>query len=177
MLQAGRDVSMTAAQIGSLEGTTIEAGSNIRANSAEQYDYTMADVKVKKSGIMGSGMGFMIGTQKSTDTQSGSYITQVGTTIGSVKGNTQIKAGDTVHLTTTNVASGQDVIIGGQDVILDGAYNTADENYYAKRSSSGLTVSLGGVVPSVLQSASNYISQGNHRDNTLLGTLEYGETI
>lgn len=174
-LQAGQDVSLIAAQIGSTERTSIAAGGNINSNSAEQYDYAFSDVNIKKSGLMGAGMGFMIGTQKSTDAQSGTYTTQVGTTIGSVKGSTVIKAGNAIHLSTTNVVSGQDITIAGQEVLLDGAYNTADERYYAKRSSSGLTVSLGGVVPSMVQSASHYINQGNHRENTLLGALEYGE--
>ncbi|KAF1681374.1 hypothetical protein VER_07930 [Veillonella sp. R32] len=171
-LQAGRDVSMTAAQIGSLEGTTIEAGSNIRANSAEQYDYTMADVKVKKSGIMGSGMGFMIGTKKSTDEQQGEAITQVGTTIGSVNGNTQIKAGDTVHLTTTDVIGRSGVFVTGQDVILDGNQNTSTNQYMHKESSSGLTVSLGGQVATSITDGIRYKNQAKDRDNTILKSLE-----
>ena len=171
-LQAGQDVSLTAAQIGSTERTSIAAGGNINSNSAEQYDYAFSDVNIKKSGLMGAGMGLMIGTQKTTDRALGEGITQVGTLIGSLQGNVTMKAGEDIHLTSSNIVGATGIHIEGRQVTLDGKENISREHYVHETSSSGLSVSLGGTVVSVGATAVNYIQQAGDRKDKRLAALE-----
>lgn len=85
-MESGQDMNLTAATIVGTEATALRAGGSVTATSAEQYDHEASMLSVKKSGLMGSGLGFMIGTQKTTDKALGEGLTQVGNVIGSSKG-------------------------------------------------------------------------------------------
>jgi filamentous hemagglutinin len=174
-LGANQDVNLTAATVAAQDDVTLAAGRNITTTSDTQYDQSQADTKVKTSGIMGAGMGIMIGTKKVKDTYDGEWKTQVGTTIASTGGNVNISAGDTAHLTTTDVVGQKGITVTAQDIILDGNRNEVREKQTHEESQSGLTVSLGGNVATTLETVRNTIRQGHSRDNKTLQALEYYE--
>ncbi|OKY52980.1 hypothetical protein BSR42_09860, partial [Megasphaera cerevisiae] len=174
-LGANQDVNLTAATVAAQDDVTLAAGRNITTTSDTQYDKSQADTKVKSSGIMGAGLGIMIGTKKVKDTYDGEWKTQVGTTLASTGGNVTISAGDTAHLTTTDVVGQKGIDVTAQDIILDGNRNEAREKQTHEESQSGLTVSLGGNVATTLETVRNTIRQGHSRDNKTLQALEYYE--
>ncbi|KAF1678735.1 hemagglutinin repeat-containing protein, partial [Veillonella sp. R32] len=174
-LSARDSINLIATQVVGTADVNIGAGKDITTTSAEQYDYSMADVKVKKSGIMGSGMGFMIGTKKSTDEQQGEAITQVGTKIGSLSGIVSLQAGHTIHATTTDMIGKEGVTIAGNSVRLDGKEDTIMDYAYHKERSSGLTVNLGGTVMNVANTARNVVRTTKNQRDARLKALEYVE--
>lgn len=93
-MESGQDMNLTAATIVGTEATALRAGGSVTATSAEQYNHEASKLSVKKSGLMGSGLGFMIDTQKTTDTALGEGLTQVWTVIGSSKGTLGWKDSD-----------------------------------------------------------------------------------
>jgi filamentous hemagglutinin len=124
---------------------------------------------------MGAGMGIMIGTKKTKDTADGEWKTQVGTTIASSGGTVNLSAGDTAHLTTTDVIGQKGVNLTAQDVILDGKMNEAKENRTHEESQSGLTVSLSSPVISAAEGARTVVRAAQTRDNKTLRVLELYE--
>jgi filamentous hemagglutinin family protein len=174
-MAAGQDIHMTAATVVGQNDVNIAAGRNLTTTSDTQYDRSESYEKVTSSGIMGAGMGILIGTKKTKDTADGEWKTQVGTTIASSGGTVNLSAGDTAHLTTTDVIGQKGVNLTAQDVILDGKMNEAKENRTHEESQSGLTVSLSSPVISAAEGARTVVRTAQTRDNKTLRALELYE--
>ena len=179
-IESGKDMHLTAATVVGDTAVTLRAGGNLTATSAEQYDHEASMIRVKKSGLMGAGLGIMIGTQQTKDTAMGEGITQVGTVIGSGQGAVIVEVGKNIHLTSSDVIGAKGIHIEGNSVILDGKNNITRERYEHEASSSGLSISLGGSVASAATTAVNYLQQVNHRSDKrleALETLEAGKSL
>ena len=171
-MESGKDMHLTAATVVGDTAVTLRAGGNLTATAAEQYDHEASMISVKKSGLMGSGLGIMIGTQQTKDTAMGEGITQVGTVIGSGQGRATVEAGTHIHLTSSDVIGAKGIHIEGNSVTLDGKNNITRERYEHEASSSGLSISLGGSVANAATTAVNYLQQANHRSDKRLAALE-----
>ena len=143
-LQGGKDISLTGSAAASTKETTLSAGRNISIHAAEETDKEIHKKQVKKSGLIGSGLGFTIGSEKKKDSYDTEETMQAGSTVGSVKGNVTIAAGQTVSVRASDIIAGKDTLITGRNVDIeskDNTYRGKEEHEYKK---SGLTVSLGG---------------------------------
>ena len=151
---ANNDVTLTSLLMWwSTAGTSVLAGHNVITDAAAEHTLSTASKDVKKSGIMGAGMGIMIGKKQSKDNYYIDETTHKSTTLGATDGKVTVQAGDTVHLTTTNAVGKVGVIIVGQDILLDGKADVYKQEERHEQKSSGLTVSLGGSVVEKLDSA------------------------
>ena len=143
-IEGGKDISLTGSAAASTKETTLSAGRNISINAAEETDKEIHKKQVKKSGLIGSGLGFTIGSEKKKDSYDTEETMQVGSTVGSVKGNVTITAGNNVTVRASDIIAGKDTLITGRNVDIeskDNTYRGKEEHEYKK---SGLTVSLGG---------------------------------
>ena len=172
---ANNDVTLTSSNVVSTAGTSVLAGHNVITDAAAEHTLSTASKDVKKSGIMGAGMGIMIGKKQSKDNYSIDETTHKATTLGSTDGEVTLQAGDTVHLTTTDIIADKGIRLSGQDIVLDGKEN----HYLAKESheykSSGLTVSLGGSVANAINTAYGLQQKAKGREDKRLAALEYME--
>ncbi len=143
-IEGGKDISLTGSAAASTKETTLSAGRNISINAAEETDKEIHKKQVKKSGLIGSGLGFTIGSEKKKDSYDTEETMQRGSTVGSVKGNVTITAGNNVTVRASDIIAGKDTLITGRNVDIeskDNTYRGKEEHEYKK---SGLTVSLGG---------------------------------
>ena len=143
-LQGGKDISLTGSAAASTKETALSAGRNISIHAAEETDKEIHKKQVKKSGLIGSGLGFTIGSEKKKDSYDTEETTQAGSTVGSIKGNVTITAGQTASVRASDIIAGKDTLITGRNVDIeskDNTYRGKEEHEYKK---SGLTVSLGG---------------------------------
>ena len=143
-LQGGKDISLTGSAAASTKETALSAGRNISIHAAEETDKEIHKKQVKKSGLIGSGLGFTIGSEKKKDAYDTEKTTQAGSTVGSIKGNVTIHAGQTASVRASDIIAGKDTLITGRNVDIeskDNTYKGKEEHEYKK---SGLTVSLGG---------------------------------
>ena len=143
-IEGGKDISLTGSAAASTKETTLSAGRNISIHAAEETDKEIHKKQVKKSGLIGSGLGFTIGSEKKKDSYDTEETTQRGSTVGSVKGNVTITAGQTASVSASDIIAGKDTLITGRNVDIeskDNTYRGKEEHEYKK---SGLTVSLGG---------------------------------
>ena len=172
---ANNDVALTSSNVVSTDGTSVLAGHDVITDAAAEHTLSTASKDVKKSGIMGAGMGIMIGKKQSKDNYSIDETIHKATTLGSTNGEVTVQAGDTVHLTTTDIIADKGIRLSGQDILLDGKEN----HYLSKESheykSSGLTVSLGGSVASAINTAYGLQQKAKGRDDKRLAALEYME--
>ena len=169
---ANNDVTLTSSNIVSTAGTSVLAGHDVITDAAAEHTLSTASKDVKKSGIMGAGIGIMIGKKQSKDNYYIDETTHKATTLGSTDGKVTVQAGDTVHLTTTNAVGKDGVTIVGQDILLDGKDDVYKQEERHERKSSGLTVSLGGSVVEKLDSAVKKQHSASNRKNNHFKSLE-----
>ena len=174
-VKANRNVSVTGSNILGTKDVSVSAGNDVRTDSGEETQRDDVYQYSKKSGLMGAGIGFTIGSKKVTDTTDGRYKTQVASNISSSDGEINVKAGNAIHSTTTNYFSNQPADLSAQNVIVDGKHNTAHVVQSHEEKRSGLTVSVGGQIVNELNNVQQLGKRANSRKNSNLSTLEYLE--
>ena len=171
-MKANRNVLVTGSNILGTKDVSVSAGNDVRTDSGEETQRDDVYQYSKKSGLMGAGIGFTIGSKKVTDTLEGNSKTNVNTLIGSVNGKISIDANNKAHLTSTDIIGKDDIEVSASDITLDGKHDTVASKQVHEEKQSGLTVSLGGSIASALTTARGLQRKANSRDDKRLGTLE-----
>ena len=174
-VKANRNVSVKGSNILGTKDVSVFAGNDVRTDSGEETQRDDVYQYSKKSGLMGAGIGFTIGSKKVTDTTDGRYKTQVASNIASSDGEIKVKAGNEIHSTTTNYFSNQPADLSAKNVTVDGKHNTAHVVQSHEEKRSGLTVSVGGQIVNELNNVQQLGKRANSRKNSNLSTLEYLE--
>ena len=173
-IEGGKDISLTGSAAASTKETTLSAGRNISIHAAEETDKEIHKKQVKKSGLIGSGLGFTIGSEKKKDSYDTEETMQRGSTVGSVKGNVTIHAGQTASVSASDIIAGKDTLITGRNVDIeskDNTYRGKEEHEYKK---SGLTASLGGTVMNAARSMTAPMKRaGEVKDSRLKALYAY----
>ena len=173
-MQGGKDISLTGSATASTKETTLSAGRNISIHAAEETNKEIHKKQVKKSGLIGSGLGFTIGSEKKKDSYDTEETMQAGSTVGSIKGNVTITAGQTASVRASDIIAGKDTLITGRNVDIeskDNTYKGKEEHEYKK---SGLTASLGGTVMNAARSMTAPMKRaGEVKDSRLKALYAY----
>ena len=170
-LQGGKDISLTGSAAASTKETALSAGRNISIHAAEETNKEIHKKQVKKSGLIGGGLGFTIGSEKKKDSYDTEETMQVGSTVGSVKGSVTIHAQNNITVRASDIIAGKDTLITGRNVDIeskDNTYRGKEEHEYKK---SGLTVSLGGAVITAKDNIIRPIKNAGQAHDGLLGKL------
>ena len=170
-IEGGKDISLTGSAAASTKETTLSAGRNISIHAAEETDKEIHKKQVKKSGLIGNGLGFTIGSEKKKDSYDTEETTQRGSTVGSIKGNVTIHAQNNITVRASDIIAGKDTLITGRNVDIeskDNIYRGKEEHEYKK---SGLTVSLGGAVITAKDNIIRPIKNAGQAHDGLLGKL------
>ena len=171
-VKANRNVSVTGSNILGTNDVSVSAGNDVRTDSGEETQRDDVYQYSKKSGLIGAGIGFTIGSKKVTDTLDENAKTNVNTLIGSANGKISIDANNKAHLTSTDLIGKNDIEVSASDITLDGKHDTIASKQVHEEKQSGLTVSLGGSIASALTTARGLQRKANSRDDKRLGTLE-----
>ena len=173
-IEGGKDISLTGSAVASTKETALSAGRNISIHAAEETDKEIHKKQVKKRGLIGSGLGFTIGSEKKKDAYDTEKTTQAGSTVGSIKGNVTITAGQTASVRASDIIAGKDTLITGRNVDIeskDNTYRGKEEHEYKK---SGLTASLGGTVMNAARSMTAPMKRaGEVKDSRLKALYAY----
>ena len=170
-MTAGKDISLTGSVAASTKETALSAGRNISIHAAEETDKEIHKKQVKKRGLIGSRLGFTIGSEKKKDSYDTEETMQAGSTVGSIKGNVTITAGQTASVSASDIIAGKDTLITGRNVDIeskDNTYRGKEEHEYKK---SGLTVSLGGALITAKDNVIRPIKNAGQAHDGLLGKL------
>lgn len=143
-LNAGRDVNVSGSDIVGTGNVDIEAKGNINIKASAENLAERHYEQLEESGVFGSGLGFTIGTQTTTDTETGKHVLQSESNVGSVTGNVNLKAGENATVTASNIVAGQDINIEGKKVDIGSADEDSISQYKHEYEMQGLTVSVGG---------------------------------
>ena len=173
-LQGGKDISLTGSAAASTKETALSAGRNISIHAAEETNKEIHKKQVKKSGLIGGGLGFTIGSEKKKDSYDTEETMQAGSTVGSVKGSVTIHAQNNITVRASDIIAGKDTLITGRNVDIeskDNTYRGKEEHEYKK---SGLTASLGGTVMNAARSMTAPMKRaGEVKDSRLKALYAY----
>ena len=171
-----QDVTGQSAQIWGENTVSVTAGGKVELGADKDVTDGSSVYRHKKSGLLGgAGIGFSIGKEKHNIDEANHEEATVRSTIASTKGTVNIKANDTVHLTSADIVAKEGAVLDGSAVTLDGNVDhnhmTHDERY----KKTGLTVSLGGAIANTLTNTTRTIKQAGGRDDKRLAALELNE--
>ena len=171
-----QDITGQSAQILGENTVSVTAGGKVELGADKDVTDGSSVYRHKKSGLLGgAGIGFSIGKEKHNIDEANHEEATVRNTIASTKGTVNIKANDTVHLTSADIVAKEGAVLDGSAVTLDGNVDhnhmTHDERY----KKSGLTVSLGGAIANTLTNTTRTIKEAGGRDDKRLAALELNE--
>ena len=179
-MEAGHTTTIKGSTIVGTHDVTMTSGKDTTIESTEEKEQHTYDKQVKKSGLMGSGLGFTIGKEKRNDQYQEADTLQKASTVGSLQGNVTINANKDIHVDASNIMAGKDISMTGENVTItskDNVYHSDEKHEYKK---SGLTVSANGGAADILTDTIDYAKKAsNARDKQLkaLYGVEVYETI
>ena len=172
---SGSNTKVIASNVVGTNDVSIASGKDTTIESAEEVEQHDYEKRVKKSGLLGGGLGFTIGSEKRNDQYKDANITQKGSTVGSIAGNVTIEANKDVHVDASDIIAGKDISMTGENAEItskDNIYHSDEKHEYKK---SGLTVSVSGGVADVLTDTMNNIKKASTARDKQLKALYGGE--
>ena len=171
-IQSGKDTNVKGSNVVADNDVSVKTGGNLNIGSAEQTSESEYIKSVKKSGLLsGGGLGFTIGKEKRKDQYANQNTEQVGSTVGSLKGNVNLDADKAANVKGSSIIAGKDINITGENVSIENSnsvYN-AQEKHEFKRS--GLSVSIGGQVIDKVNEAVSHVERANQVEDKRLAAL------
>ena len=171
-ISSKKDTNITGSNVVADNDVNVKTSGNLNIGSAEQISESEYIKSVKKSGVFaGGGLGFTIGKEKQKDQYANQNVEQVGSTVGSVKGNVNLDADKATNVKGSTVVAGKDISIKGENVSIENSnsvYN-AQEKHEFKRT--GLSVSVGGGYVDVVNNAANSVKHATDVEDKRLGAL------
>ena len=140
-INAGNDLTLQAAQVVATDDINL-SGENVSITSVEESSRRYRFTEVETSGISTSGLSVTAGSSEHATTQDTTQTSQRASIVGSLEGNVNVNADDTVTVTASDVFAAQDLNVTGSDVVI----NTADETFESREleefSQSGFTLAI-----------------------------------
>ncbi|QQB36310.1 hemagglutinin repeat-containing protein [Achromobacter deleyi] len=171
VLTAGRDLNVAGSNVGAQHDLTASGRRDVNIlpgeNTSDRYDYKM----VKKSGLGAMG-GLSYGTRRQTDSLDGKKTFHTASTVGSVEGDTLIRAGQSLNVVGSNVLARQgDVTLIGKQVNIGAAHDTGREKEFHEIKQSGLTLTASNPIVSALQTGARMAEASGKTDNAVMKGL------
>jgi filamentous hemagglutinin len=154
-VSAGHDLTANAATIAGTGDVNLSAGNNITIATAATSSLDAHSKETKKSGFGSSG-GLSFGTSSQKDTVHDTVGGEQGSLIGSTDGSVHMQAGNTLHVTGSDIVAAQDVTGVASNVIIDGSQTNRhhDETHESKTTGFSVTASA-----PVIDAAQNTLQQ------------------
>lgn len=180
-LQAGTagtgNLAIEGSNVVATNGTTLQATGDITIASVDNIRDETHTKKEKKSGFSGGGSSIGYGTSKLSQKQTGTTVTQTGSTVGSVESDVNIQAGHTYTQTASDVLTPKgDIDIAAQQVNITAGNNTSTQTTETKYKQSGLTLAITSPVISAIQTASQMKDAASNTSDGRMQALAAGTT-
>ncbi|WP_211468500.1 hemagglutinin repeat-containing protein, partial [Collimonas silvisoli] len=149
--------------------------------SVQDTSQTNSTHEQKKSGFTASfsagvaSIGY--GKASANSQNSEETVTQQGSSIASINGNTRIQAGQQLSVVASDISAGNNLTLIGKSVDLSAAQNTSVEHGAQQSSSSGLSVGVTLNPLAAFKSAYQQSASGNPSTSFMGRASKYGDAI
>ncbi|MDN7590914.1 hemagglutinin repeat-containing protein [Burkholderia seminalis] len=152
-IQSGHDLTVQGSTVVGTNDVSLAATHNVNITTSKDTVTQDSYYRETHSGIGTSGLSVSIGTQKKADTDHASSVTNNASTVGSINGNLTVKAGDTLHVTGSDLIAGKNLTGSAANVVIDSATDTSNKTHSETTSSSGVTLGLSGSIGDAINGA------------------------
>ncbi len=175
-IASGKDINVAGSTIVGTNDVALNAVHDVNITTTQNTMQSSGTYQEKSTGLGTSGLTVTVGTNKLATTDQESSVTNNASTVGSINGDLSIQAGNTLHVTGSDLVAGGNLAGTAANVIIDAATDTANQAQTQKQSSSGLTIGLAGSVGDAInnaysesQAAKNSSGNGDSRAAALHG--------
>lgn len=159
-ISSGKDINVAGSTIVGTNDVSLSAVHDVHITTTQDTSQSSSSYEEKKSGfgaMSGGGFSLNYGTSDTKQTTNDSSVTNNGSLIGSTNGNLSIQAGNTLHVTGSDLVAAQNVTGTAANVIIDAATGTSHHDETQETKQSGFTLGLAGSIGDAINGA---VSQG-----------------
>ncbi|WP_261534147.1 hemagglutinin repeat-containing protein [Burkholderia multivorans] len=161
---SGKDVNVQGSTIVGTNDVTLTAARNVTVTTSQDTLQSSSYYNKKESGLMsGGGLAVSVGSSSLKTASQTTEVSNNGSTIGSLKGNLSITAGNDLHLTGSDLIAAKNLSGTGANVTIDSAQDTNRRGETQEVSKSGLTLAL---KAPVIDAVSNAVGQSRASGNS-----------
>lgn len=152
-IQSGHDLTVQGSTVVGTNDVNLAATNNVNITTSKDAVSQDSYYRETHSGLGTSGLTVSIGTQSRKETDHASSVTNNASTVGSLNGNLNVTAGDTLHVTGSDLIAGKNLTGAASNIVIDSATDTANKTHSQETSSSGVTLGLSGSVGDAINGA------------------------
>ncbi|MEK6422626.1 MAG: hemagglutinin repeat-containing protein [Burkholderia gladioli] len=154
---AGKDITIQGSTVVGTNDVALTAARNVTMTASRDTLASSSYYDKKESGLMsGGGLSVSVGSSSLKTTSQTTEVSNNGSTIGSLKGNVSLVAGNDLHVTGSDLIAGRDLSGTGANVTIDAAQDIHRRGETQDVSKSGLTLAL---KAPVIDAVSNTVDQ------------------
>ncbi|NHH79148.1 tRNA nuclease CdiA-2 [Burkholderia gladioli] len=161
---SGKDVNVQGSAIVGTNDVTLTAARNVTVTTSQDTLESSSYYNKKESGLMsGGGLSVSVGSSSMKTTSQTTEVSNNASTVGSLKGNLSITAGNDLHVTGSDLIAAQNLSGTGANVTIDAAQDKNHRGETQEVSKSGLTLAL---KAPVIDAVSNAVGQSRASSNS-----------
>lgn len=161
---SGKDVNVQGSTIVGTNDVALTAARNVTVTTSQDTLQSSSYYDKKESGLMsGGGLSVSVGGSSLKTTSQSTEVSNNGSTIGSLKGNVSVTAGNDLHVTGSDLIAAKNLSGTGANVTIDSARDTSHRAERQEVSKSGLTLAL---KAPVIDAVSNAVGQSRATGNS-----------
>ncbi|SDB88406.1 two-partner secretion domain-containing protein [Paraburkholderia lycopersici] len=161
-ISSGKDINVAGSTIVGTNDVSLSAAHDVNITTTQNTMQSSGSYQEQHSGLGTSGLTVTVGSNKLATTDQESSVTNNASTVGSINGDLSVQAGNTLHVTGSDLVAGQNVTGTAANVIIDAATDTSHQAQTQKTSSSGVTIGLAGSVGDAINNAYSESQGVNH---------------
>ncbi|WON78255.1 hemagglutinin repeat-containing protein [Serratia sp. UGAL515B_01] len=175
---SGKNIAVSGSQVVADNDLALRAKESLTVTTAQQRESESHRYEQSKSGVMSTGgLGVMVGSSKTTMTDTGSTLSSVGSTVGSLMGNVTLSAGEDLTVKGSDVMAGKDLSLSGSSVSVLAAEHQSAQRHTVEQQQSGLTVALSGAAGGAVNTAVTTARQANKETDSRLAALQHTQAV
>ncbi|WP_174434441.1 hemagglutinin repeat-containing protein [Burkholderia metallica] len=161
---SGKDVNVQGSTVVGTNDVTLTAARNVTVTTSQDTLQSSSYYDKKESGLMaGGGLSVSVGSSSLKTTSQTTEVSNNGSTVGSLKGNLSITAGNDLHVTGSDLIAAKNLSGTGANVTIDAAQDKNHRGETQEVSKSGLTLAL---KAPVIDAVSNAVGQSRASSNS-----------
>ncbi|WP_176082135.1 hemagglutinin repeat-containing protein, partial [Paraburkholderia tropica] len=165
-IAGGKDINVAGSTIAGTNDVALNAAHDVNITTSQDTAQSSSSYQEKRTGLGAAGLTVTVGTNKLATTNEASSATNNASTVGSVNGNLSINAGNTLHVTGSDLVAGGNLTGTATNVVIDAATDTSHQAQTQKTSSSGLTIGLAGSLGDAINNAYSESQAAKHSTST-----------
>ncbi|WP_080492388.1 two-partner secretion domain-containing protein [Burkholderia ubonensis] len=150
---SGKDINVAGSTIVGTNDVALNATHDVNIKTSQDTTQSSSYYQKQQSGLMTSGLTVSFGNNKLATTDQASSVTNNASAVGSINGNLSIGAGNTLHVTGSDLVAGKDLTGKAANVVIDSATDTGNRTHSQTTSSSGVTLGLSGSIGDAINGA------------------------